>query len=255
MEKTCLIGHKGFVGSNLALQASFTHCFNSKNIGEMAGQSFDLVVCAGVSGVKWQANADPAGDWAQIQKLIDVLATIKAKQFVLISTIDVYPPTLKGADEEASLVGLEKIPYGENRLRLEQWVSERFEDHFIFRLPALFGANLRKNVLFDLMHSNGLEKINPAGILQWYPLGRLWQDISRARTGQARLVNLVTAPLSIKALLERTFPESVVGPEVHPSFHYDFHTRHAALLGGQEGYLLSAEQVQDEIAAFVKVAR
>ena len=43
-----LIGHTGFVGSNLTNKHTFPALFNSTNIEEMRGGTFDSVVCAGV---------------------------------------------------------------------------------------------------------------------------------------------------------------------------------------------------------------
>lgn len=44
--RTALIGYTGFVGSNLASFQDFTNLYNSRNIGEIAGKSYDLVVSA-----------------------------------------------------------------------------------------------------------------------------------------------------------------------------------------------------------------
>ena len=40
---SALIGYTGFVGSTLLKQRSFDACFNSANIDQIAGRSFDLV--------------------------------------------------------------------------------------------------------------------------------------------------------------------------------------------------------------------
>ena len=50
-----LIGYTGFVGQNLD-GPQYEFRFNSKNSGELAGKSFDLLVCAGVPGHKTLAN-------------------------------------------------------------------------------------------------------------------------------------------------------------------------------------------------------
>jgi hypothetical protein len=55
LKNTALIGHTGFVGSNLLQQNSFDHTYNSKNFRESEGSNFGLVVCAGISAVKWLA--------------------------------------------------------------------------------------------------------------------------------------------------------------------------------------------------------
>lgn len=250
--KTCLIGHTGFVGSTLLRQASFSHGYNSKNFGEMKGQHFDLIVCAGVSSLKWVANQDPEADWEQIQKLIDVLATVQTDRFVLISTVDVYPVDFLRADEGAQFSETDKIiPYGKNRLRLERWIANHFVDHCIVRLPGLFGVGLRKNPLYDLIHNNGVEKINPASVLQWYPMHRLWQDMEVAKMAGLKTLNLFPQPVSMRELIAQFFPDAKVGSESVPAPTYDFCTRHVDLFGGKNGYIMESKQVLAEIKTFV----
>ena len=95
----CLIGYTGFVGGNLASQRNYDVLINSKNFHSMEGKTYDYVVCAGVPAVKWKANKEPEADLAHINELVDVLKTVKAKRFTLISTIDVYSVN-KDVDED-----------------------------------------------------------------------------------------------------------------------------------------------------------
>ena len=65
--RAALIGYTGFVGSNLARQLRFDATYNTSNIESIAGEEFDLLVCAGVRAEKWIANANPDADRAGIR--------------------------------------------------------------------------------------------------------------------------------------------------------------------------------------------
>lgn len=248
---TALIGHTGFVGSFLDAATVFDERCNSRTIGEMAGRSFDLAVCAGASPVKWMANRDPEVDRAAVKALTDVLGTMQIGEFVLISTIEVYPDPAAGGDEATIIDAAANHPYGRHRYELEEWAKATFPVVRIVRLPALFGPGLRKNALFDLLHHNRTEFINPAGLLQWYPVSRLWADIGTTRRVGLNLVNLVTEPVRMRDIIERDFPGVVVGEETHPAPEYRVGTRHAAAFGGQGAFIMSAQKCLDTISGFV----
>lgn len=255
MMRRALVGHTGFVGSNLAAHGDYASLFNSANIQEMAGQSFDEVTCAGISAVKWLANKEPEQDWAGIQGLLDVLGTVRARRFVLISTIDVYPRPDQPLDESAELEHRPNHPYGQHRLAVERWVETRFAEHAIVRLPALFGPNLKKNALFDLIHGHEVHKINPAGSFQWYPVSRLPQDLETVRRAGLRLVNLFTEPVAMGRIVEAFFPGSPVGLPASPAPSYRLITGHAELFGGRDGYVMDAAAVMDAMGAYVASVR
>ena len=67
-----LVGHTGFVGSNILQQASFDKCYNSKNIEDISGNDFELLVCAGVSSIKWKANKEAKQDFQQIHSMVRI---------------------------------------------------------------------------------------------------------------------------------------------------------------------------------------
>lgn len=148
--KSCLIGYTGFVGGNLDSQYKFDYKYNSKNINDIIGKEFDLVVCAGVRAQKWLANTYPNQDINEIKNLTEKIKTIKTKKFVLISTIDVYKNPIDVNENKG--IDLENLhPYGKNRIDLENWIIENFEESLIVRLPALFGQGLKKNFIYDLI--------------------------------------------------------------------------------------------------------
>ena len=41
--------------------------------------------------------------------------------------------------------------YGKNRFLLEKWVEQNVKDYHIVRLPAIYGNNLKKNYIYDLI--------------------------------------------------------------------------------------------------------
>jgi hypothetical protein len=251
MSGSALIGYTGFVGSTLRMAQSFDTLINSKNKSALRGSSFDLVVCAGVPAMKWLANMEPERDRAAIADLIDVLATIQAKEFVLISTIDVYPDTNAVADEGTFIDPSTNHPYGRHRLELERWTVDRFPNTRIVRLPALFGEGFKKNVLFDLLRGNLTDSINPASVYQWYPLRRLHSDIERVRAHEIRIMNLFPEPIRTSDIVGAFFPDAKVGLEIEPAPSYRLRTTYSELFDGPPGYLIERIVVLGELAAFI----
>ena len=255
MTRTALIGHTGFVGGTLARASGWDDTFNSSNIADIAGQSYELLVCAGVSAVKWMANMDPEADQAGIARLMHALAQARVRELILVSTIDVYPDPAAGGTEDTPIDPAANHPYGRHRLELERWAAARFPLLRIIRLPALFGAGLRKNAIFDLLHSNMLASINPAGRFQWYPLDRLWTDIATARENNLHLVNLFPEPIPMSRIVDGLFPGAPIGPERLPAPTYDVQTRHGPLFGGNDRYIMNEDAVFTALQAFVAAER
>ena len=250
-----LIGHTGFVGGNLLRQHEFAARYNSTDIGDIAGRNFATLVFAGAQGRKWWANQNPAQDWAGIETALDAMAGVTAERAILISTIDVVPP-VAGADEGFDCETLPNHAYGANRLRLEAAMREMFPNLLVLRLPALTGWDLRKNILFDLVHDNMVAKINPASRFQFYDLHRLWQDIGIASAAGLNLVHLVTEPVRTGDIVARFFPGAAIGePPEGGSAAYDFRTRHAAIFAGRGGYIYDANEAMRRIGTYVAAAR
>lgn len=146
-----LIGYTGFVGSNLCEQTSFNAMYNSKDIQYSYGKVFDLVVYAGVRAEKYLANQQPELDRKYIGDAIENIKKIKAKNFVLVSTIDVYKKSF-GVDEKTQIKEEGVNSYGMHRRILEKWIEENVPNYLIVRLPALYGKNMKKNFIYDMIN-------------------------------------------------------------------------------------------------------
>ena len=300
-----LVGYTGFVGSNLYASGAFAAGFNSKNIREAYGLEPDLLVYAGLRAEKYLANNFPDKDLALIEEAEYNIERICPRKLVLISTVDVYKNPVK-VDEDTEIVTEGLHAYGLDRYLLEQWVREHYEDALIIRLPGLFGRNLKKNFIYDFIHSipsmlkedkflnfasrfpelreyyekldNGFYRcrlLNPEeeraakeifrqlgfsalmftdsrSVFQFYSLDRLWKDIQTAVSAGLKLWNPATEPVSAaelyRYLMEKDFTNEISD---RPAF-YDYRTKYAGYFGGQDGYIMSKEQVLKKILKFVE---
>ncbi|CAH0438850.1 NAD(P)-dependent oxidoreductase [Clostridium neonatale] len=146
-----LVGYTGFVGTNLTKSFKFNNLYNSKNIEEAFGTNPDLLVYSGVPAEKFLANNNPERDFKIIENAFENIKKINPQKIVLISTIDVYKnPINVDEDTQIDITGL--LPYGLNRYKLERLVEENFENHLIVRLPGLYGENIKKNFIYDLIN-------------------------------------------------------------------------------------------------------
>ena len=248
--RTALIGHTGFVGQNLARQTRFDDLYNSRNIEQIAGRSYDLVVCSGARAEKWLANREPEQDRQGIARLCQCLEQVQASRVILMSTVDVFQSTL-GVDEgtQINLDGL--CPYGANRFELEEFVRGRF-DALVVRLPGVFGPGLKKNIIYDFLNGNQVDRIHHASVFQFYDLNWLWSDIEVAQAAGLKLIHLATEPVSVGEVAREVFEFSFENEPPAPPARYDFRSWHAERFGGQGGYLRSKAEVLEAMRAFVR---
>lgn len=249
--KNCLIGFSGFVGSTLLKQASFDSLFRSTNIGEIEGQSFDTVVCAGAPAQKWIANREPEADRQKIDSLITYLKTIQCKTFILISTVDVFKNPI-GVDECTPIDESGLHAYGAHRCLLEKFVESCFANHLIVRLPGLVGPGLRKNVIFDFLNDNNLHAIDSRGIFQFYPMVNLWYDIQAALNAGLKLVHLTTEPISVADVSKQGFGKYFGNTLTNKPAAYDMRTRYAEVFGASGHYQYSSREVIQAVRAYAQ---
>lgn len=248
-----LIGHTGFVGGVVRTAHAFEATYNSSNIDSIRGRSYELIVCAGAPAEKWKANQDPDADLENLRHLMRCMADVRAEHLVLVSTVDVYPNPVD-VDEQTPIDPDTGTAYGRHRYELECFCADRFETTIV-RLPALFGPGLKKNAIYDLLHDNRIEMINPDSEFQFYNLSNVWADIERIRKQELPLVNVSTEPLAMGDIAREAFGIDFENPAAPPSARYDFRSRYAELLGGLNGYLYDRTQVMAELAEFVRLQR
>ncbi len=250
MKKTALIGHTGFVGGNIALQTSFTDYYNSKNIDTIADKVYDLVVSAGNSGLMWKANAEPDQDLENIQHFIDTIAKVKAKRFVLLSTIEVYNDP-SDCDEDTPINPKLLKPYGKHRYMLEEFIRIHFQNSTIIRMPNLYGEGLKKNFVFDLIHNNRLDLTHKDSEQQWYNLAHIWKDISLAIENNLSLINFAVEPIRNKDLAKYVLEIEFTTVTENSPKKYNMQSKYAHLFHSTIPYLYSKSNSLEEIKQFI----
>jgi sugar phosphate isomerase/epimerase len=201
-----IIGWTGFVGQILTSDISNADLYNSSNIDTLINKSYDIVYCCGMPAEKWRINQSPNIDFNNTMKLIDIIKTIKVNKFILISTVDVLDCCIAQNELGTSFA---THPYGIHRKILEDFVADYFHSHHILRLPGLFGRGLKKNILYDLIFDNNVSNICLDSEFQWYNINNIIHDINFCIENNVSLIQLVSAPISVREIVTRFFPEKL----------------------------------------------
>lgn len=239
-----LIGGSGFVGSHL-LQPTGMDVYTSTTVDSIRGKQYATIYCAGMYAEKWKANADPVSDRASMTALMSALQTVSCSRFVLLSTVDVYDTRMPACEEpDLGPILYATHPYGAHRRELEEWALRTFSSVYIFRLPALFGPGLKKNALFDLMHSHRTDALRSHWMFQWYDIRWLRDDIARHIQAGHRTINLITQPLSLGLIQTLFFPTTPLSSDPQPTVSYTVSSRY--------GYTRTVDEVLSAMASFVR---
>jgi len=247
--KTVLIGDTGLIGQNLLHQTKFDAMFNSKNINQFVNLDSEVldIYLSCLPATKWQINNNIIDDINNINSIINVLKTKRYNNVVLFSTIDVYTDSPLGVDENYNPI-FKTLHYGSNRLLFEKMIQSVIDYNrlYVIRLPALFGNFLKKNIIFDLLNNNCVEKININTSYQWYDLNDLYYDVQNIVSSYSGgIFNLFPEPISTSSILKTFFPDEtrcMSGKLVE----YNWKTFHTS-----SGYTMKREHVTEKIAKFI----
>ena len=232
-----LIGHTGFVGSNLKEQYIFDDFYNSKNIRNIGGKKFDLIVCAGARGTKWKANKFPETDFNEIYRLIYHLDKVKFKQMVLISTIAVYENPAENA-------------YGKHRLFLETYLQNKHSNVTVVRLPALFGKGLKKNPIYDMINRKYEYLPHLESQFQYYCLDNLWKDIEIVLENELETMNISPTPVPFKKVFG-LFEKKNLDLSDAKIVKENMKTKHAKYWNKKGDYIYSVDETILQLKNFI----
>ena len=143
-KKIAVIGYTGVIGSKVFEQLqSFKQYevdgFNRDNLSEILQQEYDCVICTAPSSEKFKTNIGLANPVEEIERLVDTIAKVKTKQFVLVSS-------------QTALHSENR--YGQVQNKVCQAVLQHQSNHSIYFMDTLYGENLKKGFIHDLLHQH-----------------------------------------------------------------------------------------------------
>lgn len=162
-----IIGATGFVGRELMNAFPGAEGFHTKNIDQIVGKSYDVLIVSAPSSNKLLANRRPDLDKLSITQLIQQLQKVNANKVIVVSTV-------------SCIDQIEKLqPYGRHRNELNDFLSSRFKTDILY-LPAVYGSGMTKGYFRDQEHYAPLyllgdieESLKPWYI--WNPTFELWE--------------------------------------------------------------------------------
>lgn len=248
-----LVGNTGLVGKSLSDGIKFDINFNTSNISDFEhcnlNKSELYLSCLPAS--KWLVNKNIKLDIENINYLIKIFSNFEYSKIFLISTIDVYSHSPLKSNEDYS-INFPELNYGTNRLLFEKLVSQilKYDDIKIFRLPALYNKNIKKNILYDLINNNNVENINANSSYQWYNLDNICKDIDMytKKHPEEKIFNFFTEPLETFNILN-FFPHQINKVKNEKRINYDFTTKFS-----KTGYISNKEDVLNDIEKFLRQA-
>jgi len=247
------MGGSGLIGTTLQEQTNFDFVFSSKDVHKI--DSVDLngsnIWLSCLPATKWKVNENIKEDIYNMQYIIKLLSKAKFNNVILFSTIDVYSDSPLESNENYD-PNISSFNYGANRRLFELLVLQMltYKNVKIFRLPALFGKHIKKNVLYDLLNYNQVEKIAAKSFYQWYDLNDLYEDVKSRLSTHPKIYNLFPEPVPTSNIIE-LFPEhkSIVDNYTHGAT-YNYKTYFT-----NTQYLYSREESLAKISKFVHDAR
>jgi hypothetical protein len=250
--RVALVGYSGLVGSYIRDMFPKAKMFNSSNIHEIRGRSFDLLILSTLPAEKWKANRFPNEDAQVVRAISEHLSSVASNQTLLISTIDVFNKPF-GVFEDDVPQESELSGYGMNRLIFERFVNAKFGNVWTVRLSGLVGRNLKKNVIYDLRNGKSVEEVPINSQFQLYPLERLNSDLEKILANGPGLLHLVAEPLTLESISQELgFMPSIFGAPSTNAPKYEVLSSKTSIWGITSNFQVSKVESMEAIRKYVK---
>lgn len=105
---------------------------------------------------------------------------------------------------------------------------------------------------FEMLGFSALNFTDSRSVYQFYPLGRLWDDIQTALKNEIRLWHPATEPISAAQLYQYLTGNVFMNELSGIPADYNYKTVYDKLYGGTGGYICDKETIMSEIRKFVE---
>lgn len=156
---------------------------------------------------------------------------------------------------------INRIPYMlkaekmEELLKTEPVLCNYYElqDNGFYKVRTL---NTQQSVFlkekFEMLGFSALNFTDSRSVYQFYPLGRLWDDIQTALKNEIRLWHPATEPISAAQLYQYLTGNVFMNELSGIPADYNYKTVYDKLYGGTGGYICDKETIMGEIRKFVE---
>ncbi|MDB4185861.1 hypothetical protein N9755_01360 [bacterium] len=202
--QTLVIGGTGFLGQKVSELGAFLSITSKTTQKELRlikdrGKIERVVICA-PSSKRYLANKAPLSDMKSIIDVCDKVNYLDPEKILFCSTVDAndtfFDPKTSPLD-----TSLDINFYGIHRNLLENYLRSEFEEVTVIRLGNLFGYNLRKNIIYDLL--NATEPFQtPNNLQQWVNADWLAEMIVNSPELFIDGMTLVSEPIQVSEISE-----------------------------------------------------
>lgn len=168
-----VVGARGLTGSAIVRYAKKNQIeymeIQRENKEDFFGKSCDTLVFANGNAEKFKANQDSFFDFhASVSSAVEYIHKIKYKNFVLLSTVDVYNEKSDEKTSENTKIDESKLEtYGYHKYLVENYVRHYCHNHMIFRLGGLVGEGLKKNPAYYFIKKDSKVTVSPESIMNF----------------------------------------------------------------------------------------
>ena len=212
-----IIGHNGFIGSELKKFIPKPKCYNSSNIDKLKANNIKNLFIAAPSAIKFIALKDIQKDLESVKKLIMNINNTNIKKIYLFATIDAVNFE-NDFNENSNNDLIFCNSYGIFRGLLEEFCFKNF-DTTIIRLPIIFNKNTKKNFLYDLKYKKYDFLPNPESKLQFYNIDNLKKDLEIIKKKRIKKINLVSEPIKVKIIYQKYLTKKIKFNDKKIIFH------------------------------------